>query len=295
MSSLQLPAPAKLNLILRVLGRRTDGYHQLQTLFQLLDYGDSLHFSVQKSAAIEVDCKNFSLKLQDNLVYRAARLLQQHTNCPKGVHIQLQKKIPLGGGLGGGSSDAATTLLGLNSLWQCGLNTEQLAQLGGQLGADVPVFVHGHSAWAEGVGELLTPVTITQKYYVVLLPDCHISTTELFSHPDLTRDSSPITFALLRGKALDSDWLAQYAGNDFQPLVEHIYPQIRSARQWLEQFSQAYLSGSGSCVFAAFDSHNDAHEVIEQIPKPLSGFVATGVNHSPAHRQLAQSANTNQL
>lgn len=295
MGKLQLPAPAKLNLTLRILGRRDDGYHHLQTLFQLLDYGDSLQFTPLDHTAIEVCCENFSLPQRDNLVYRAARLLQRYSNCARGARIALQKKLPPGGGLGGGSSDAATTLLGLNWLWQCGLDTAQLAQLGCQLGADVPVFVHGNSAWAEGIGELLTPVALARRYYVVLIPDCHISTAALFAHSGLTRNSTPITLARLRSGELDSNWLAQYAGNDFQPLVERIYPQVRSSRQWLEQFARAYLSGSGACVFAAFDTSKDAHEVIARMPTGMRGFIATGINRSPVHRQLTKVAGADWL
>ncbi|WP_193161346.1 4-(cytidine 5'-diphospho)-2-C-methyl-D-erythritol kinase [Microbulbifer hainanensis] len=288
--SLQLPAPAKLNLILRILGRREDGYHELQTLFQLLDFGDLLDFELCDNSSISVDAGSLDIPLEDNLVYRAARLLQQESGCTKGAHITLQKKLPHGGGIGGGSSDAATTLLGLNQLWQCHFSLDKLAELGRQLGADVPVFVRGRSAWAEGVGEKLTPVAIEPRHYLVLVPDCSVSTAAVFGHPGLTRDSAAITLAHLREGRLDRDWLERHSVNDCQALVERLYPEIRAAREWLQQFAQAQLTGTGACVFAAFDSARAASDVLARVPDQWDGFVATGVNHSPTHVQLANIA-----
>ena len=289
-SSLQLAAPAKLNLMLRILGKRDDGYHELQTVFQLLEYGDTLTFSPRTDNKITLDCPGLDVPQEDNLIFRAARLLQQTTDETQGVDISLHKVLPMGGGIGGGSSDAATTLLGLNQLWHCELSMDQLAELGRQLGADIPVFVRGHSAWAEGVGEKLTPISITPQWYVVLFPPCHISTATLFSHPRLTRDSAAITLAALRDRRLDKNWLGTYAGNDFQPLVESLYPEVRLAREWLAQFGQAQLTGTGACVFAGFDSEAAARTVLAQRPGELGGFVARGVDESPALRQLAKFA-----
>jgi len=295
-----LPAPAKLNLILRILGRRPDGYHELQTLFQLLDFGDSLEFEVRDGGGISVDSGDLDIPLQDNLIYRAARLLQRKTRCTKGAHIRLQKKLPQGGGIGGGSSDAATSLLGLNHLWGCDLAIDELAELGRQLGADVPVFVRGRTAWAEGVGERLTPAITESRHYLVLVPDCEVSTAAVFGDPRLTRDSTAIKLAHLRegqpGEGqpgdvrLDSNWLEQHAGNDCQALVESLYPEIRAAREWLQQFARAQLTGTGACVFAAFDSAQAANRVLAELPAKWSGFVASGVRESPAHRQLAKIA-----
>lgn len=288
--SLQLPAPAKLNLVLRILGRRPDGYHELQTLFQLLDFGDELEFELRDSGAISVDSGSLEIAQEDNLIYRAARLLQRECDCGKGAHIALQKKLPHGGGIGGGSSDAATTLLGLNHLWQCDLSLDRLAQLGRQLGADVPVFVRGRTAWAEGVGERLTPVKTEKRHYLVVVPDCSVSTAAVFGHPGLTRDSAAITLAHLREGVLDSNWLERYSGNDCQALVEHLYPEIRAAREWLQQFARAQLTGTGACVFAAFDSATAARNALASLPDRWRGFVAAGVQQSPTHRQLAKIA-----
>ncbi|WP_288130810.1 4-(cytidine 5'-diphospho)-2-C-methyl-D-erythritol kinase [Microbulbifer sp.] len=293
--SLRLSAPAKLNLTLRILGRRADGYHELETVFQLLDFGDQLTFHTRADNTIAVHCPDLDIPPEQNLVYRAADLLRHSVgkNAGKeavGADINLQKNLPAGGGIGGGSSDAATTLLALNHLWRCNLDLEQLAGLGRQLGADIPVFVHGHSAWAEGVGERLTPIAVEPMWYLVLTPDCHVSTGELFSHPRLTRDSAAITLAALRDRRLTKQWLAQYAGNDFQPLVEALYPEVRNARAWLAQFGAAQLTGSGACVFAAFDSEEAAQNVLKKRPEGLEGFVAAGIDQSPAHEQLAKFA-----
>lgn len=285
-----LPAPAKLNLILRIIGRRPDGYHELQTLFQLLDWGDELAFELRHGDAVSVQAGALDIPLEQNLVYRAARLLQAESGCRGGAHITLQKKLPHGGGIGGGSSDAATTLLGLNQLWQCNLSLDRLAQLGRALGADVPVFVRGHTAWAEGVGEQLTPVETARHHYLVVMPDCSVSTAAVFGHPGLTRDSAAITLPHLREGRLDSRWLEQHSGNDCQALVEHLYPEIRAAREWLQQFAKAQLTGTGACVFAAFDSATAAAEALAVLPDRWRGFVATGVQQSPAHRQLAKIA-----
>ena len=286
--SLQLPAPAKLNLILRILGRREDGYHELQTLFQLLDYGDTLRFALRSDGEITVDAGALEIPLQDNLIYRAARLLQQHAGCTNGAHIELDKTLPQGGGIGGGSSDAATTLLGLNHLWQCGLPLDTLAQLGGQLGADVPVFVRGQTAWAEGIGEKLTPVETEPRHYLVLSPGCSVSTAAVFSNPGLTRDSTAITLAHLREGRLDRNWLERHSSNDCQTLVERLYPEIGAAREWLQQFAKAQLTGTGGCIFAAFDSAQAAINVLAKMPERWSGFVAAGIQESPTHCELAK-------
>jgi len=274
---LSLPAPAKLNLFLHITGRRPDGYHNLQTLFQLLDYGDRLDFEVNASGAIEVAPALTDVPPEDNLIYQAATLLQQTTGCTLGASIHLHKRLPMGGGLGGGSSDAATTLLALNSLWRLQLSRKQLMAIGQQLGADVPVFIFGHSAWAEGVGEQLSAVAIPAEWYLVLAPDAQISTAKIFNHQGLTRNTHPIKIRA---------FLERGGRNDCQAVVEALYPQVKKARLWLAQFAEARLTGTGACLFARFASEADARSVLEQMPAPWQGFVAKGINESPLLKQL---------
>lgn len=275
-STLSLPAPAKLNLMLHITGQREDGYHNLQTLFQFLDYGDQLDFEGLPDDRIEVITDLSDIAATDNLIYRAAKLLQQHSGNSSGARVILKKNIPMGAGLGGGSSDAATTLIALNQLWNLNYDLHSLAKLGLQLGADVPVFVHGRAAWAEGVGEQLTAVEPEQKWFVVLTPDCHVSTAEIFSHKQLTRNTSAITIAA----ALKGD-----GRNDCLAVVSKHYPQVKKALSWLNQFAAAKMTGTGSSVFADFDSRQQAQQVLEQLPTDLKGFIAKGQNLSPLHRE----------
>lgn len=277
MPAITLPCPAKLNLFLHIVGRRPDGYHELQTVFQLLDYGDSLRLSPNDSGELNLSPALPGVPVHDNLIFKAAFLLQKHTGTTIGADITLHKKIPLGGGIGGGSSNAATTLVGLNHLWECDLSENQLAELGRQLGADVPVFVRGQTAWAEGVGERLTPLELPQHWYVVLSPGCNISTKAIFSHKDLTRDSLAITVPA---------FLEKGGKNDCQPLVEKLFPQVRDAVDWLNQYGQAQLTGTGACVFAAFSTEQKALDVFARRPQELHGFVAQGVNESPLRQRL---------
>ena len=274
---LTLPAPAKLNLFLHITGRRPDGYHNLQTLFQLLDYSDELSFAPHDSKAIGFSCNNPLLETDDNLVLKAARLLQSTCHIEQGCHINLSKRLPIGGGVGGGSSDAATTLLGLNNLWQCGLSATRLQQLGLQLGADVPVFLHGHTAWAEGVGEKLQDMLLPEAWFVVITPDCHVATAQIFGHQQLTRNSAPLRIPAF-----------PFSGsqNDCEVVVCTLYPQVRSALNWLSRFAEARMSGTGASVFASFTSREQAAAVLEQLPPDFTGFVAQGVNRSPLHKKL---------
>ena len=269
---LSLPAPAKINLFLHITGRRADGYHNLQTLFQLLDYGDQLDFSLNHSGNIHLSPTIQSIPSEQNLVYQAAKMLQQHSVCELGADITLHKRLPMGGGLGGGSSDAATTLLGLNALWQLGLPTKELLNIGSRLGADVPVFVLGHTAWAEGVGDQLTPVEMPSYWYLIMKPGIHVSTDEVFTHQGLTRNTHPIKIRA---------FLEQGGRNDCQTVVEALYPEVKKARQWLAQFAETRLTGTGACLFAQFASKHDAMSVLEQMPAQWEGFVAKGVNQSP--------------
>lgn len=277
MPSLTLPAPAKLNLMLHILGRRADGYHELQTLFQFLDHGDELSFSPRADGQIRLHGDLPGVDHEHNLIVRAARLLQARSHCPLGADIHLLKRLPMGGGLGGGSSNAATTLLGLDHLWRLDLGEDALAELGLMLGADVPVFVRGHAAFAEGVGERLTPVEPEEPWYLVVVPQVSVSTAEIFSDPLLTRDSPAITVR----SVLEGD-----SRNDCQPVVERRYTEVRNALILLNKFVSARLTGTGCCVFGAFPNHAEAAKVSAQLPVTLPGFVAKGSNISMLHRKL---------
>jgi 4-diphosphocytidyl-2-C-methyl-D-erythritol kinase len=261
------PAPAKLNLFLHVTGRRADGYHDLQTVFQLLDRGDELHFGVRDDGRIRRRRPLAGVADEHDLCLRAARLLQTAAGARHGADIELVKRLPLGGGLGGGSSDAATTLVALNALWGTGLRPDELATLGRRLGADVPVFVHGRSAWAEGVGERLTPLTLAPRWYLVLFPECHVATAEIFDAPELTRDSKPITIP---------DFLAGRTRNDCETVVAARYPQVAEALRLLAGAGR--MSGTGASVFAPFD---DAAAARRALPPGWRGLVARGVDRSP--------------
>ncbi len=279
--ALVLSAPAKINLFLHITGPRADGYHNLQTLFQLLDYGDTLRIEEVAGPAIVLTPEHPDIPPAANLIYRAALALQVATGCRRGAAIHLDKRLPLGAGLGGGSSDAATALLGLNQLWQLDLTITELAALGVGLGADVPVFVHGRTAWAEGVGDELTPVDLPPRWYLILVPGCQVATAEVFRHPELTRNALPIRIRA---------FLAGGAGNACQAVVEKLYPEVRAARQWLARFGAAQMTGTGSCLFAGFDDEDQARAVLAAVPQQWRAFVARGVNRSPLHPELAASA-----
>ena len=277
MTQLVLPCPAKINLFLHITGRRSDGYHELQTLFQLLDHGDTLYLSPRDDGALQFNSDLPGVTDNNNLILRAARLLRDYTGCQRGADIAIDKVLPMGGGIGGGSSDAATTLLGLNHLWQLQLSIDDLAQLGLQLGADVPVFVHGNTAWAEGIGEVLQAIDTPERWYLVVRPPCEVATAEIFSHEQLTRDTSPIKIAA---------FLEGATGNSCQKLVRRLYPDVDKALIWLDQFATAKLTGTGSCVFASFDNKSAATAVLRELPKGMIGFVAKGVKRSPLHNTL---------
>ena len=286
MSSMQhatliLPAPAKLNLFLHITGRRADGYHELQTLFQFLDHGDELGFALREDGEIHLRTPIDGVPHDSNLIVRAARLLQQESGTALGADIWLDKRLPMGGGIGGGSSDAATTLLGLNHLWQTGLDEDHLAALGLRLGADVPVFVRGRAAFAEGVGEQLQAVELSEPWFLVAVPQVFVSTAEVFSAPELTRNTPPIKVrSLLEGGG----------HNDCQPVVEARYPEVRNALILLNKFVPARLTGTGACVFGSFPNRDDADKVARQLPATLPSFVAQGRNISMLHRRLKELA-----
>jgi len=280
MPGFSLPAPAKLNLFLHITGRRADGYHLLQTVFQFLDIADILHFRSRTDGLIVLKPELAGVPAKSNLVARAARLLQAETGCTLGADIVLEKKLPMGGGVGGGSSDAATTLLGLNRLWDLDLDTERLALLGLQLGADVPVFVHGHAAWAEGVGEHLIPVEIPEPWYLVLTPNAHVSTAEVFNHADLTRHTPAITLAAFLGGGLNPS-----IGNDCENIVRRLSPEVDAALGWLAQQGPARMTGTGACCFLPCKDRACAEALLAQ--SPIAGFVSRGMNRSPTHLALA--------
>jgi len=270
------PAPAKLNLFLHIVGRRTDGYHELQTLFQLLDFGDRLHFDVRDDGRIYRPDPLPGVDPERDLTVRAARLLQDVSRTRLGADIRLEKRLPMGGGVGGGSSDAATTLVALNALWKTGLDSDALGHLALQLGADVPLFVHGRSAWAEGVGERLEPVSLPPAWYLVLVPACHVATAEIFAAPELTRDTPPIKMP---------DFFAGRTRNDCEAFVAARHPAVAEALQALG--SSGRMSGTGACVFAAFSSEEEARAAW---PEGRVGFVAAGVDRSPLLGRLAAGA-----
>ncbi len=275
------PAPAKLNLMLRVTARRADGYHLLQTVFQLLDIGDELIINPLSSGEIKRVNPIAGVDEQDDLTLRAAKQLKQVTGSSMGVVLSVRKRLPMGAGLGGGSSNAATVLYALNHLWQTGLSVDELATIGLTLGADVPVFVKGASAWAEGVGEQLVPIALPDRWFLVLLPGVHVTTAEVFSDPTLTRNSAAITIRAFLDKQLDG-----VVQNDCQAVVVKRYPEIGKALNWLEANAVSRsigMTGTGSSLFAVFIDECSARDVLEKIPTPWTGFVARGVNTSPLH------------
>jgi 4-diphosphocytidyl-2-C-methyl-D-erythritol kinase len=265
-------APAKLNLTLRIVGRRADGYHHLQTVFQFLDYADRIWLTVRNDGVIDRLRGPDDVPVETDLTVRAARLLQKTTQCPLGVTIDVEKHLPMGGGLGGGSSDAATVLHALNHLWHLQLTTEDLARLGLSLGADVPVFIGGRAAWAEGVGEQLQPLELPCPWYVILTPACQVSTAAVFNDPELPRNSPLITV---------DDFIAGDQRNDCLAVVLRHYPAVADAFQWLAERAEARLTGTGSCLFAAFSDRAQAEAIAHQAAPTWPAIVARGCNYSP--------------
>lgn len=275
------PAPAKLNLFLHITGRRDDGYHLLQSVFQFLDYNDEIAFELTDDGSISRQTDIPGVAEADDLIVRAARLLQQSSGTTQGVKLYIKKKLPMGGGLGGGSSDAATVLLVLNQLWKTGLNQQQLAELGLQLGADVPVFIHGTAAFVEGVGEQISPIQPPEKWILVIHPQINVSTAEIFNDSGLTRDCAAIKICDLSEAVLS---------NVCEPIACKHYPQIAEAITWLSGYNQsARMTGTGACVFAEFNSQHEAEELLQRLPEKWQGFVAKGVNQSPLFKQLAEN------
>ena len=267
------PAPAKINLFLHVVGRRADGYHLLQTVFRFIDRCDVLRFAPRDDGAILPARPLPGVDPETDLTVRAARLLRETVGGRQGVTIALDKRIPMGGGLGGGSADAATTLLALNHLWGCGLSSAELQRLGLSLGADVPVFVHGRTTFAEGIGERFADVAPPPAWYLVTTPDVAVPTPEIFRAPDLRRDTPSIAPA---------DWSPGFGGNDLEPVACRLYPEVARHLDWLRARGPAHMSGSGACCFAAFANEAQAQAALAELPPPMRGFVARGLDQNPA-------------
>jgi 4-diphosphocytidyl-2-C-methyl-D-erythritol kinase len=272
------PAPAKLNLFLHVVGRRDDGYHLLQTVFRFIDFGDTLSFRLREDGAIMRVTELPGVPAEKDLVVRAARLLQETAGVTRGVDIVVEKRLPMGGGLGGGSSDAATTLLVLNRLWGVNHSREQLMALGLKLGADVPIFVFGRNAFAEGVGEQLTAVELPPAWYAVLVPPVQVPTAEIFSLPELTRNTLPVKIS-----PFSAGQVCLEGHNDLEPVVVGRYPAVAEHLGWLKQHGDARMTGSGACVFAAFETEQQAREIFAKKPAHMQGFIARGLDHHPLY------------
>jgi 4-diphosphocytidyl-2-C-methyl-D-erythritol kinase len=277
------PSPAKLNLFLYITGQRADGYHELQTLFQFLDYGDTLTIEPRQDGQLRLLTPLKGVPDEDNLIIRAARLLmktasQTHRLAEgSGADISIEKRLPMGGGLGGGSSNAATVLVALNHLWQCGLSEDELAAMGLTLGADVPVFVRGHAAFAEGVGEQLTPIDVAEKWYLVVHPGVSIPTPMIFNDPELPRNTPK--------RSIDTLLKCEF-GNDCEVIARKRFREVDEVLSWLLEYAPSRLTGTGACVFAEFDTELAARQVLEQAPEWFNGFVAKGVNLSPLHQSM---------
>ena len=276
---LRLPAPAKLNLLLHVIGRRADGYHLLQTIFRFIDFGDEVSLQSRVDGHVVRTQGPPGVAPEQDLVVRAAKLLQQETGCTLGAELGVEKRIPMGGGLGGGSSDAATVLIGLNRLWNLGLARHALQVLGARLGADVPIFIFGQSAFAEGMGDILHPVAIRSAWYVVLTPPVQVPTAAIFTDSKLTRNSNPLKIPA---------FFAGQGRNDLEPVVRERYAEVDQHLRWLSRFGNATMSGSGACVFCAFDTEAEAQGVLAALPDNMAGFVARGVDRHPLHGWLEQ-------
>ncbi|PKG38389.1 4-(cytidine 5'-diphospho)-2-C-methyl-D-erythritol kinase [Psychromonas sp. Urea-02u-13] len=276
--AIRWPAPAKLNLFLYINGQREDGYHELQTLFQFIDLCDYLTMTANTSGEIVISPDIEGLPMQDNLIFKAATMLKQYGDVNLGVNIHLEKNLPMGGGLGGGSSDAATTLLALNYHWDLNLTRTQLAQIGLSLGADLPIFIAGKASIAEGVGEQLTSVSPLENHYLVATPDCHISTPAVFQNTDLIRNTPKRSLAHL----MHQDWL-----NNCEPVVKNSYPKVAKVIDWLVEYAPTRLTGTGACVFSTFPTAQEAQVVLDKSPSWLTAFSCKGLNTSPVNALLS--------
>ena len=275
------PAPAKLNLFLHIVGRRADGYHELETLFQFIDYCDTLTLKVIDTTEIKLLTQIDGVAQSDNLIYKAAKLLQQKTSTLFGVEIKIDKQLPMGGGLGGGSSNAATVLVALNELWQCGLSNEELAQLGLTLGADVPIFVHGFAAFAQGVGEKLSPAFPQECYYLITKPDCSISTQTVFTNEHLTRNTPKLGFTNNKLDNFSGDLFIAPFRNDCQEVVINHYSEVANLLAWLVEYAPSRMTGTGACIFSRCTSLEEAQALQQKLPNGVTSVITQGVNKSP--------------
>lgn len=276
--NISIPAPAKINLFLHILGQQTNGYHSIQSVFQFISLHDTLHIKKLNTPTLKLDATLPDIPQDNNLILQAATLLQQHTHCTYGAEISLEKNIPIGGGLGGGSSDAASTLLALNTLWDLQLTLEELCMLGVQLGADIPIFIHGHACWAEGIGDKLTTITLPEPWYLLLLPNIHCSTSALFQDPQLHRSSSPLKRA---------NYSPNQGHNDFEPLVRKLYPEIDLIMTRLSAYTTAKITGTGSTVYGTFDTREEASRIANLMSDHFKTMITKGLNQSPAHAKVA--------
>jgi len=273
---ISFPSPAKLNLFLHVVGQRPNGYHELETVFQFLDYGDTIQLRTNNSNNIDILTPIKGVEKTDNLIYKAAKVLQDQIGFTCGVEIKINKILPMGGGLGGGSSNAATILLALNKLWDINLPINKLAELGLTLGADVPIFIHGYAAFAQGIGEVLTPINPIENWYLVSKPDCSISTQDVFGSPELARDTPRILINnISRDLNIDS------CRNDCETIVIKNYPKVAKLLAWLIEYAPSRMTGTGACIFTRFNSESEARRVQSTLPDGIESFVAKGINQSP--------------
>lgn len=277
MAEFTVPSPGKINLFLHVLGRRPDGYHLLQTAFQFIDFCDYLTFKLRSDSQIKLEAPSLDFPTEHNLIYRAAMLLRDYTGVTKGIEISVEKNIPLGGGLGGGSSNAATTLLILNLLWDTGLTLDELLTLGLKLGADLPIFIDGRASFAEGVGEQLEPVIYPEKWLLIVMPPCSVDTGKIFVDSQLTRNTPPITIA---------EFFEKGGHNDCEPVARKHFPEIANALDWLGQYVPVKMTGTGSSIFAMFEDKETALQIFKKIPEPLTGIIVKGLNSSPLHSTI---------
>lgn len=273
------PAPAKLNLNLHIVGRRADGYHELESIFTLIDWCDYLSITVRDDNRIVLHTPTQGVEPEQDLTVRAAELLRAFSGClNQGADIWLQKNLPMGGGLGGGSSDAATVLLVLNKLWQCGLSMQQLIDLGAQLGADVPFFIFGQTAFARGIGEQLSPIAVPPQWYVIAKPDAHVATPRIFAHPDLTRNTPRCMQPSFMG--------LQPFHNDMQAVVLQQYPEVKQVFEALKPFGEPLMTGSGACLFLRFNDENSARQTVDRLPEYLNVQLARGLDNHPLQAML---------
>ncbi|WP_218642671.1 4-(cytidine 5'-diphospho)-2-C-methyl-D-erythritol kinase [Colwellia sp. UCD-KL20] len=287
---ISFPSPAKLNLFLHVVGQRPNGYHELETVFQFLDYGDTIELSVNNSNTIELLTPIEGVNNSDNLIFKAAKLLQNQTKCNLGVQIKIHKILPMGGGLGGGSSNAATILLALNKLWDINLPTNQLTELGLSLGADVPIFIKGFAAFAQGIGEVLTPISPTEYWYLVSKPSCSISTQDVFGSPELVR-TTPKLLLNENINNQDIDLQIETYHNDCETIVIKNYPKVANLLAWLIEYAPSRMTGTGACIFSRFNSKNEAKKVQSTLPEGIESFIAKGINQSPLIDAIKNLAN----